>query len=801
MARVLPSGLVTFAFTDVVGSTRAFTEHGEAYVAALPAVHAAIADCAAVHGGVVVKTEGDGAFLAFPSAVGAVRALLDIHESLEQQPADGLWLRIRAGAHTADAEPVDDDYLALGVHVAARVASAAGAGQVLVTPAVIAELDEEDRASTVDVGSFELKDLQEPMRLWRIAGDDAPPRATPTRRTNVAEPFTRFVGREVEIDELDRLLQDPGLVSVVGAGGMGKTRLLSEYALRRAPDLDAGIWLVELASVTSPDQVAAAVAHALGVSGVPTSATLAVELRRRGEPLLVLDNCEHVADAAAELIGELFAELPRLRVLATSREPLDVEGERVQRLGSLTTPTSLFADRAEAAGGQLTAEDADVVTEICDLLDGLPLAVELAAARTATLPPRELLEALRQGQIELRRRGGPERQRSLESLVGWSLDLLDTQHRDALRVLSVVPDRFTAEMARSLLSAVPGLPALATAELARRSLLDLDGAEYRMLVTIRDVARAELAARPELHDAAMRALFDWAVARAEPESPEPVKAWEARAMEAALECGIAQGLEGCGEVMREVGRWSLTYTRHPVALDIARRVLEQSTPVTKDQIVLRTASIRLLAGLSYLATTSADDVHRLVEAARATGDQDTLVYVASVAAGVLGRGEGLDEAISLQREALQLARLTPVRVRCLVDLGTLHHLRGELAEAERLYQDALEITPRENVNWFVLMGNIGEAQLDAGRYDEAAAQLRTTVAEARGSQVLAAWAFGLLALAEAGRGSPETALALGRQAEAELETAMLTDAGVGYVLDRLRVVMAELDESAPLRQG
>ncbi len=537
MARALPSGLVTFAFTDVVGSTRAFTEHGEAYVAALPAVHAAIADCAAAHGGVVVKTEGDGAFLAFPSAVGAVRALLDIQESLEQQPADGLWLRIRAGAHTADAEPVDDDYLALGVHVAARVASAAGAGQVLVTPAVIAELDEEDRASTVDVGSFELKDIQEPMRLWRIAGDDAPPRATPTRRTNVAEPFTRFVGREVEIDELDRLLQDPGLVSVVGAGGMGKTRLLSEYALRRAPDLDAGIWLVELASVTSPDQVAAAVAHALGVSGVPTSATLAVELRRRGEPLLVLDNCEHVADAAAELIGELFAELPRLRVLATSREPLDVEGERVQRLGSLTTPTSLFADRAEAAGGQLTAEDADVVTEICDLLDGLPLAVELAAARTATLPPRELLEALRQGQIELRRRGGPERQRSLESLVGWSLDLLDGPHRDALRVLSVVPDRFTAEMARSLLSAVPGLPALATAELARRSLLDLDGAEYRMLVTIRDVARAELAGRPELHDAAMRALFDWAVARADPESPEPVKAWEARAMEAALECG------------------------------------------------------------------------------------------------------------------------------------------------------------------------------------------------------------------------------------------------------------------------
>ncbi len=797
---MLPSGLVTFAFTDVVGSTRAFSEHGEAYVAALPAVHAAIADCAAAHGGVVVKTEGDGAFLAFPSAVGAVRALLDIQESLERQPTDGLWLRIRAGAHTADAVPVDDDYLALGVHVAARVASAACAGQVLVTPAVIAELDEEDRASTVDVGSFELKDIQEPMRLWRIAGDDAAPRATPTRRTNVAEPFTRFVGREVEIDELDRLLQDPGLVSVVGAGGMGKTRLLSEYAIRRAPDLDGGIWLVELASVTTPDQVAAAVAHALGVSGLPTTATLAAELRRRGEPLLVLDNCEHVADAAAELVGELFAELPRLRVLATSREPLDVEGERVQRLGPLTTPTSLFADRAEAAGGHLTTDDAEVVTEICDLLDGLPLAVELAAARTATLPPRELLEALRQGQIELRRRGGPERQRSLESLVGWSLDLLDDPHRDALRVLSVVPDRFTGEMGRRLLEAVSEMPALATAELARRSLLDLDGAEYRMLVTIRDVARAELAAHPELHEAAMLALFDWAVDRADADAPGPVKAWEARAMEVALEWAIARGLDGCGDVMREVGRWSLTFTRQPAALTIARGVLEQPAPATPDQIRLRTAAIRLTAGVGYTSSMSTDDVHELVAAARSAGDPATLQYVASVASGLLVRTGHMDEALALQREAVDLGGSELIHAISLVDLGTIHHLRGELTEAERLYQEALAVTPRENVNWFVLMGNIGEAQLDAGRYDEAAAQLRATVAEARGNPVLAAWAFGLLAIAEAGRGSPGTALALGRQAESELVDAMLTDEGIGYVLVRLREVMADLEASEPARQ-
>jgi tetratricopeptide (TPR) repeat protein len=198
---------------------------------------------------------------------------------------------------------------------------------------------------------------------------------------------------------------------------------------------------------------------------------------------------------------------------------------------------------------------------------------------------------------------------------------------------------------------------------------------------------------------------------------------------------------------------------------------------------------------------STDDVQELVAAARSAGDPATLQYVASVASGLLVRTGHMDEALALQREAVDLGGSELIHAISLVDLGTIHHLRGELTEAERLYQEALAVTPRENVNWFVLMGNIGEAQLDAGRYDEAAAQLRATVAEARGNPVLAAWAFGLLALAEAGRGSPGTALALGRQAEAELEDAMLTDEGIGYVLVRLREVMADLEASEPVRQG
>ena len=615
MAKVLPSGQVTFAFTDVVGSTRAFAEHGPAYADALPALHLQIDEAAAAHGGVVVKTEGDGAFLAFPTAVGAVRALCEMQERLEQVPADGLWLRIRAGAHTGTAEPVGDDYLALAVHVAARVSSAAGAGQVLVSDSVVEDLDPDylAEARPAEVGVFELKDIAEPMQLWRLAGDDAAPRATPARRTNVALPHSSFVSREVELDELDRLLGTAGLVTLVGPGGVGKTRLVSEYAVRHAPDRADGIWLVELAPLTGPEQVLAAVALTLGLSGSPAPERLAAELARRGSPLLILDNCEHVADAAAELVAELLLLRPELSVVATSREPLEVDGERVQRLlplavsdqpdaGRPLAAEQLFLSRARQAGGEVPEDEIAVITDICQLLDGLPLAVELAAARAGFLSPRDLLAELQNGGLQLRRRGGVERQRSLDALVGWSLDLLDRPHRDALLVLSVFPGRFTSDMARPVLEAVDGLPSGALAELSRRSLLDLDGTDYRMLVTIRDVVTAELFRRPDLHEAAMSGLFTWAVAcaidaseRRRGEITEP----QVRAMEATLAWAVPARRTGCGRVMTAVTAWVHAHTRSQRAQRIAEAVLAGPAPATADEVRLVAAAIRLVAGLAF----------------------------------------------------------------------------------------------------------------------------------------------------------------------------------------------------------
>ncbi len=693
MAQQLPSGQVTFAFTDVVGSTRTFTEHGKAYAKALPAMHAVVAAATTAHGGAVVQTEGDGTFLAFPTATAAVRALIEMQQVLEREPPEGLWLRIRAGAHAGAAQPVDGEYLALAVYHAARVSSAAGAGQVLVSDTVIDDVDDAvlEEVAPVDVGAFELKDVREPMRLWRVAGDDSPPRAVPARRTNVAESHSSFVGRDDDLAAVTEMLARPGLVTLVGPGGVGKTRLVSELALRTAARTEAGIWLVELAPATTGEEVLQAVALTLGLSGSPSMDILAAELVRRGRVVLVLDNCEQVADAAADLVAELTHRHRTLSVLATSREPLDVLGERVHRVAPLAVsdPRSLvdgtrpgpaeelFVARAESAGGRFAAEDLSVVAQICDLLDGLPLAVELAAARASTLPPAALLQALREGHVELRRRGGVDRQRSLGSLVRWGLDLLDDPHRAALLALSVFPGRFTVDMAAPVLNALPRpLPVGALAELARRSLIDLDGTEYRMLVTIRGVVADELDSRPDLRTAAMEGVLAWATGRAS-EPSETRAEWsepEIRAIEVALRWGLLAGTEGVGRLLEVIGAWSLGHTVSPLALQLCDEVLQRPAPDpgSIDEIRLVAAAVRLAGGYASRETISAERARDLITAARLheVAHPAVVANVFHTLAAALARMGHFDEALPLLEHLADVATDEAERAYATMELGS-----------------------------------------------------------------------------------------------------------------------------------
>jgi predicted ATPase/class 3 adenylate cyclase len=509
----LPQGRVTFVFTDVVGSTSTFLAHGDRYLTALRALHARQAEAAEAQGGRVVEIEGDGAMLAFGSAAAAVSAVEPLLRALEAEwdQAVGVEprLRLRAGGHVGHAIPEQGRYLALPVYVAARIAATANAGQLVVSSDVVADIGgPEELPPTSDVvGVFRLKDIPEPVTLWRLSGDKAPLRANPELRTNVARARTSFVGRADELTELRTCLNDPAsrLVSVIGTGGMGKTRLVSQLALSEADSWEGGVWLAELATYTPETGSVPAVAAALGVSDAEPVALIA-ELSRRGRSLLILDNCEHMLDSAAETAQWLLDGCPDVTVITTSREALGIPEERVWRIppiGLDADAVQLFADRARLP------HDSAVVAEICQALEGVPLAIELAAAAAGSAPLDQLTGIL--ATDALSRRGGPERHRSLRATLDWSLGLLSDTERNLLLSLSLFPGRFDAVMANQMAGAVAeeAGPA-ALARLVRGSLVDLDGSEYRLLSTVAIVAREQLQGHPELRDRAESALMLWA---------------------------------------------------------------------------------------------------------------------------------------------------------------------------------------------------------------------------------------------------------------------------------------------------
>ncbi len=692
------------------------------------------------------------------------------------------------------------------MHVAARVSATAGAGQVFISQAVVDEL-----GSPVGepLGTYDLKDIAEPVTLWRVTGDSAPPRATPTRRTNVAEARTSFVGREAELAELTAALQQPGLVTVAGPGGLGKTRLVSELALRQADTLPAGAWLVELAPVPDGDGVSARVAEVLGLRGNIDAAALVEELRRRGHVLLVLDNCEHVVEASADLAAALLDGCPDLRLLCTSREPLAVHGERVLRLAHLPTgdhgvegaAEALFLSRAEAAGAVVRPADLAAVTEVCRHLDGLPLALELAAARTATLPVADLVAALAAGDVDLARRGGDARQRSLDALVEWSVRLLDDGERTALLGLSVFPGRFSTAMADAVLRGLPGARAGAAGQLTRRSLVDLDGDHYRMLTTTRDVVRRALGAQPDVHDAAMNSLLTWARERAkDPDALVTLTPDEVHALQVALEWAVQRDLPGGGLVMDRLARWELTRNRTATSLELAAQVLTRPDPTTVDEVLLQVAAIRLIEGLASTQTVPIERIAAIADTARRLGDPEAHAKAVRMLAGMLDRTGRHEDAVPLLREVLALGDEHPEvdESLSLIDLGVSFHLHGDLEEAEWHYRRAVELIGPHDVNHGLVLSNLGEVLLDSDRPDDAAEALRRALREAVGRPNLSAWATGLLVEAEARRGNEAVARALGVQAEAELGPVIEDDPSIAYVRARMRAALAALDQAAVL---
>ena len=525
----LPSGVVTFLMTDIEGSTRLWAEAPDAMRAAL-ARHDAIAALAVgEHAGFLMKArgEGDSTFSVFARPTDGVAAACALQSALTAELwPEGAPLRVRIAVHTGEADLGVDNYYGAAVNRCARLRSIAHGGQVLISESAAGLVREAlpEEVTLRDLGFQRLRDLAEPEHVWQLLHHSLPS-DFPALRTidsipnNLPYQVNTFIGREAEMTKIRELLRGTRLLTLSGAGGVGKTRLALQTAAEMLYEYPDGVWLVELASLSDGALVLQALATALDVREEPgraLSETIASHLRGQ-RALIVLDNCEHLVDASTEMAEGMIRQCQDLKILATSREALRADGETVWRVPSLSVPhhtpgleprpeqlrqhaaVRLFIDRATKAdpGFAMTIENAPAVAEICWRLDGIPLAVELAAARGRTFTPQQIVERLDQRFRLLTggRRTATPRHQALEAAVDWSYDLLSESEKTLFSRLSAFAGGFTLEAAEAVCSCAPireeDVPDLLD-ELVSKSLVIPGSGRYWLLQTLRDYGAQRL---------------------------------------------------------------------------------------------------------------------------------------------------------------------------------------------------------------------------------------------------------------------------------------------------------------------
>ncbi len=511
-----PAGLVTFVFTDIEGSTRLFRRIGDRYPVLLDRHHEILRAAWQAFDGYEVKTEGDAFFVAFEEASSAIEAcvLAQRNLALEPWPHDAT-IRVRIGVHVGLAYPRDGDYVAFAVHQAARVVSAGHGGQIVVSADCVSQAADLS-VGLRSLGRYRVRDFDGATELFQVVGsglgEGFPPlRVLPADGHNLVTPVTSLVGREEDLVELARLIEGGRMVTVVGPGGLGKTRLVVEHGLERADGWEHGVWFVDLAKINDPAAIPQAVAEATAAPVAPDDDvwTAVLEHLRDRHALLVFDNCEHVTIAAATLVESLLRGCPKVQIVATSREPLGLRAERVWRPRPLDAGSSgveLFMARAGLDERDEQSPTRLAVIELCERLDGLPLAIELAAARADVLGPAEIVARLdvQRGLLASRDPTLDTRQRSLDDLITWSYELLSVDERSTLRRLGVFAGSFDLEAA-SAAAAGGGVDRYDVPELLwsllSKSLLATDvgggSTRYRMLVTVRTFVRQHLGEEPD----------------------------------------------------------------------------------------------------------------------------------------------------------------------------------------------------------------------------------------------------------------------------------------------------------------
>lgn len=687
--RDLPTGTVTFLFTDIAGSTQLLHELGDAYAGVLAEHRRVLREAFAANGGVEVDTQGDAFFVAFARVSDALAAAEQARAALDAGP-----VRVRMGLHTGEPLVTDEGYVGIDVHRAARIAAAGHGGQILVSQATreLAGVD-----GLRDLGQHRFKDLLAPERIYQLGDGDFPPLKS-LNATNLPVASNPLVGRERELADIQALLRDGArLVTLIGPGGSGKTRLGLQVAAELVDDFPGGVFFVPLAGVSRTDLVPGTIAAAIGVRN-------ANELGDR-ESLLLVDNFEHLLDAAPA-VSEILAVAPRTRVLATSRSPLRIAAEHEYAVDPLPSGDALelLTERARAVRAGFEPDEA--AREICARLDGLPLALELAASRLRSLGAAALLERLdrRLPVLTGGRRDAPERQRTLRAAIEWSYDLLPDELKEVFARLGVFAGTFSLAAAEAVAAAdYDDVDALVEASLLKA----VGDDRFLLLDTIREFALDRLEDEDAVrlrHAEYLIALAQRANLNTEDDGPmrHDLVIPERDNILATLEWTVATGRKELGlRLAFKLENWWVTSEATESVRWFERLLaLPGSIPPA-----VRAGALRSLGNAATLADDPAGErfLAESLEAARAAGDE---AFVASIlhrlALWAVKNGDD-ERALALMAESDELARklgLLKVQASTVALRGDMRRRAGALEEALALYEESRELAHRSGFTWW-----------------------------------------------------------------------------------------------------
>jgi predicted ATPase/class 3 adenylate cyclase len=794
---------LTFVFTDVEGSTAIWDSAPEAAAQAMAEHDRLLRQALADWDGTFVKGTGDGALAVFETASNALAAAVDFQLAWGELTNLAPKPTVRVALHTGPAVVRRNDYYGLAPTQCARVLSAIHGGQVCLTDDTCAAVGEATppHVELRDLGEHRLRGITEPVRIFqathpRLPVEFPPLRAVEAFHHNLPAALTSFVGRTDELAEAEKLLHTSRLLTVAGAGGSGKSRLALAVASKTLDDFPDGVWLVELAPLRDPKLIARTIGNALGLPEEPGRDDLSALVARLAdqEMLLVLDNCDHLVQGSADVAKRILSDCPRVRIIATTRQRLGVAGEATFKLSPMTVPSlddlddpvlnaktdsvRLFLERASLADPDftLTAENSRAVGQICRLVDGIPLAIELAAGRIASLAPGEIAARLGD-QIGMLTGGtGEQRHQTLEHALEWSYSTLDHGERDLLADLSVFRGGFQLDAAEDVCHIATFAECVqGVSNLVDKSMLTRDRASgrFRYLEPIRLYAREKLAAT-DREFAIRERHATYFAGLVEPAGSDPLD-----------QSGWTDRVSAEQDNIRAALGWSMEHDRGDLALRIVAAVwpywkhaghvaegrvwLERSIEAAggSDPAALESA----LHGAGALAATQ-DDLApaeayftRALALAEERGDDVAATTMLAQMASLPHRAGDPVEATQRFQEALDRARRggdLPQTASILASLALLKEDQGLGPEAEQHATEAVNLRRRTNDPYAVAdaLLTLGEISINRGRNDEARLALDEAldIASGSGFQDITAWATAYLGKLESAQGNNTAAL-------------------------------------------